>query len=116
MISFPHPNPEDPTELETYLDAFRCQRRRAAAGEEEDDDQGKCGGAVVSTDALDFEADFRCGRCGHRTPRAVLEKVEDQIGESLEEADKNDREAMELLLEVASPLLHSSNYLILQVK
>ncbi len=76
----------------------------------------RCGGAVVSTSALDFDADFVCTRCGLRTPRPVLDKLEDQIGESLEETDKEDRAALELLLELSEPLLHPTNYLVLQVK
>ncbi len=96
----------DPTELGTYLDAFKC----AACGED--------GGLLVSVDCLDWSSDFSCESCSGRVPRQVLQAVEDEIGEGLDFMNHHDdpellEAALDLCLEKG---LHSGHYLTLAVK
>jgi hypothetical protein len=96
------PISSDPTEFGAFLDAFRCD---------------SCSeGRVVSSDPLDYEADYCCDYCSKRVVRSVLAVLEHDLSEKVEAVDKNDDEALEDLLTECQRHLHTTNYLILALK
>ena len=72
--------------------------------------------AVISSDSLDFKSDFVCESCEAVFERTQMQQMEDSFAEIVEDADKNDNELLEQLLEMCLEKFHPRNYLSIMLK
>ena len=78
------------------MDAFRCS---------------DCSGSVLSSDPLDFEADFTCQKCEKFYLSKDLQALEEDLSERIEAANKKIESELETLLSACLEHLQPTHYL-----
>lgn len=103
----------DPTELETFIGAFRCSK--CATRENYFD-----GPKMLSTAPLDDNATWRCSNCDHQVPAKLVKAGNKNLKEEIERLDKSSPVALEAFLAKygveAVGILHPRNSFVIQVK
>ena len=94
-----------PTELGSYYGSVLCSRTR-------------CGGALVSSDTSDNDADHECQSCGERVSMVKIRSILSEAESVMETVESGDGviEHYERVLFRLSSLLHPGNYLMLEIK
>jgi len=86
----------DPTEGQTYVSAFKCQ---------------KCSvGNVLAMKPLEVDTDWQCDRCSYRLTCAVVDKITNKLQHQLDAIGHNDVELFEGFLQSHTSLLHPNHY------
>jgi len=86
----------DPTECQTYLSAFKCQ---------------KCSvGNVLPLKPLQLHTNWRCDRCSYRLNAAVVARIDNQLNNEFDAIGPNDVQKFEDFLKRHGSLLHPNHY------
>lgn len=103
----------DPTELGTYLGAFRCSRCATR-------DNYATGPKMVSANPLDENSEWHCTACGHTVPAKLVKTGNENLKGEIARLDKSTPAALEAFLKKygveSVGVLHPTNSYVVQVK
>lgn len=103
----------DPTELGTYLGAFRCSRCATR-------ENYANGPKMIAKNPLDDKSEWHCTECGHKVPGKLVKVGNQNLKEEVSRLDKSTPNALEGFLKKygveSVGVLHPTNSFVVQVK